>query len=141
MVVPPGPPPPDLWSPIVSSPVDDLLKRAAARLRGRIKRALQGAPSGPPIVTFEGREPKEVPPGTTLLAAASLVGLDLNHYCGGTCSCGTCRVEILEGFGALSKQEGREKMVLGGVHVEAGHRLACQARVQGPVKVRIPAWF
>lgn len=69
------------------------------------------------------------------------LGLDLSHYCGGTCSCGTCRVEILLGAEHLSSPRGNETMVLGAEHLLAGDRLACQARVLGPVVVRVPEWF
>jgi 2Fe-2S ferredoxin len=69
------------------------------------------------------------------------MGVDLDHYCGGQCACGTCRVEILEGAQNLSAQDGMEQMVLGSTHVAAGNRLACQARLLGPVRVRIPEWF
>jgi len=105
------------------------------------------APPGSVAVTFEfaGKNntpvEAEVPGGTSLLAAAARLGLEINHYCGGQCSCGTCRVEVLDGAGALSAQQGMEQMVLGSSHTAAGNRLACQARILGPVRVRIPEWF
>lgn len=127
----------------MSNPMEDALRRVARGLKRRIKDALgRGpAPSGPPHVEFVGAKAGPVPEGTTVLDAAKLLGVDLNHYCGGTCSCGTCRVEITEGHASLSRQEPREKMVLGAVHVERGDRLACQARVLGTVSVKVPAWF
>ena len=79
--------------------------------------------------------------GTTLLEAASLLDVELSHYCGGNCSCGTCRVEIMAGARHLSKQRTAEKMALGAAHTAAGHRLGCQTQVLGPVTVRIPDWF
>ncbi|RME26787.1 MAG: (2Fe-2S)-binding protein [Deltaproteobacteria bacterium] len=79
--------------------------------------------------------------GRTLLEAARELGVDLSHYCGGRCSCGTCRVEIVEGAEGLTAMVGNEAMVLGASRADAGQRLACQARLVGPVVVRVPEWF
>ena len=122
---------------------DELLRRA---VRGLGRRVLEAAgrdprPTGQPHVSFERGPAGPVGEGTSLLEAAALLGVDLTHYCGGTCSCGTCRLEILEGQRNLSKPEGRERMVLGPVHADRGDRLGCQARVLGTVRVRIPARF
>lgn len=121
------------------------LRRAGRALWSRTRRRLQRnsaqAASGTPIVTFEGEEPLRVQAGQTLLEAAESAGFDLTHYCGGTCSCGTCRVEVVSGAEYLEPAEGREEMVLGHRHVQAGDRLACQAKVRGPVVVRIPKYF
>ncbi len=78
--------------------------------------------------------------GATLLSAARTAGLELPHYCGGQCSCGTCRIRVLDGAAHLSRQESLEQMVLGSSHVAKGGRLACQARIEGPVRVHIPRW-
>jgi ferredoxin len=99
------------------------------------------------MVVFEmarpGQAPVEAlqPGGISLLAAAARAGVDIDHYCGGQCSCGTCRIEIIEGSANLSEQDGMEQMVLGSANVAAGNRLACQARILGPVRVRVPQWF
>lgn len=117
--------------------------RRARQLGGRLRSAAPAAQSG--TVRFVGRDgvlaetPAEA--GETLLRVAVVSRLDLSHYCGGTCSCGTCRVEILEGADTLSPVEGREQMVLGYQATQAGDRLACQARVGGDVVVRIPDDF
>jgi len=116
-------------------------------LRDRLSGPSDPAPEGPTTVVFErAAEPGsaqqfEVTSGMTLLAVAAQSGIELPHYCGGQCSCGTCRVEVLEGAEHLSQQESMEQMVLGTVHVGAGDRLACQARVRGPVRIRVPRWF
>lgn len=83
----------------------------------------------------------DVAPGGTILDAARAADVDLRYYCGGNCSCGTCRVSILEGQRNLSKVESMEAFVLGEEHRARGDRLACQAQVRGPVKVQIPEWF
>jgi ferredoxin, 2Fe-2S len=112
-----------------------------SRTRMRLHKEGSSAPTGPPVVTFEGHEPLSVSAGDTLLDAAATAGVGLAHYCGGTCSCGTCRVEIVAGAEHLEPAAGREEMVLGHRHIQAGDRLACQARVRGPVVVRVPKYF
>lgn len=122
---------------------EDLLKRAIRGVGRRVGELVrrEPAPSGPPFLSFEGGGAGAVPAGTTVLQAAGGLGVDLDHYCGGTCSCGTCRVEVVEGRNNLSKAEGRERMVLGPVHADRGDRLACQAKVLGPVRVRVPTRY
>ena len=82
-----------------------------------------------------------VPTGTTLLTIARQAKIDIDHYCGGQCSCGTCRVNIHSGANNLSRMCGMEEMVLGAAKTQNGCRLACQARVQGPVSFQVPRWF
>ncbi|MFT5680739.1 MAG: ferredoxin [Myxococcota bacterium] len=113
------------------------LKRAASRLTARTP----VIPAGPFSLEFEGSAPIPVPGGTTILAGAGVAGVDLDHYCGGMASCGTCKVTVVTGAENLMDADGREQMVLGSQSTAAGHRLACQARVVGPVTVRIPRWF
>jgi len=121
----------------------DAAARAGAGVRGRLPGGARRRE--PAEVTFrpEGREAtrREVPWGTTLLAAAREAGVDIDHFCGGCCSCGTCRVQILAGAGNLSRAQGNEEMVLGGVARDRGDRLACQARIEGPVEICIPEFY
>jgi len=77
----------------------------------------------------------------TILAAAKAANLDLDHFCGGQCSCGTCKVLITEGADSLTRPAGNEQMVLGQSGISSGARLACQARLIGDVRVQIPRWF
>lgn len=84
---------------------------------------------------------RTVTTGASLLAITAKLGVDLDHYCGGQCSCGTCRIKVNSGAKHLSKSEGMEGMVLGGANEAAGDRLACQARVLGDVDVTVPRWF
>jgi ferredoxin len=96
--------------------------------------------TGPVEVRF-GPTLVRVERGATVLEAAEAAGLDLRHYCGGNCSCGTCRVVIVRGARNLSRREGMEEMVLGADNVARGDRLACQAQVHGEVDIDIPDWF
>ena len=120
------------------SRIGGMLRRGARKVRGRHDAA---PPSVPVLLELEGHGVVEVSSGTTILAAACQAGVDVPHYCGGTCSCGTCRVEIVSGADKLSPAAGREQMVLGAERTRAGDRLACQARILGPVSVRVPDWF
>ncbi len=94
-----------------------------------------------PKVTFLPAElGAEVPPGTSLLEAADLAGVDLPSNCGGVCACTTCHVWVEQGLGGLSDVEDREDDKLQeAAGLSARSRLACQARVgEADVLVRIP---
>lgn len=118
-----------------------------AALKGALRSALSparpaAAPApAAPALTIDGGPSAPVPFDTPLLDAAAALGADLDHFCGALASCGTCRVEVLAGASALSPAEPRERMVLGDAKSKAGDRLACQARVRGPVTIRVPAYF
>lgn len=99
-----------------------------------------GQTTGPVRVIFNGQEVR-ADAGITLLDAARRNNIDLRSYCGGNCSCGTCRLEVVKGQKNLSRREGLEEMVLGPDFVQKGQRLACQAQVFGDVEVRIPTHF
>ncbi len=94
----------------------------------------------PVLVRFGDRE-VAVERGRTLLEAARDHDVDLRSYCGGNCSCGTCRVEIVARPEGLSRRQSMEEFVLGMDATRRGDRLACQAEVLGPVDVRVPDWF
>ncbi len=98
-------------------------------------------PNAPVEVVFEGGDSGArgvVENGATVLDAADLLGVDVSHYCGGNCSCGTCKIQVLAGAGNLSRLESREAMVLGPTLAGKGWRLACQTRLHGPVTIRVP---
>jgi ferredoxin len=81
--------------------------------------------------------PIESETGLTVLGIARNHSIDIPSYCGGRCSCGTCRI-VIEGSGAgLSALTPNEAMVLGDSQVRSGERLACQARLIGPVRVHL----
>lgn len=78
----------------------------------------------------------EVRSGTTVLDAAIAAGLDLNHYCGGMASCGSCRVSDV--VGPVSPLDPMEEATLDVVKERDGDRLGCQTRVLGAVTVTVP---
>jgi ferredoxin len=98
-------------------------------------------PNAPVEVEFEGHGRGAVENGTTVLEAADLLGVDLSHYCGGNCSCGTCKVLVLAGARNLSRRESMESMVLGPGLADQGWRLACQTRILGPATLRVPEFL
>ena len=112
-------------------------RQLARRVRGPGKKEHD---SGPAVVQF-GDQSIEVPLNTTLLSAAQQLDLDLDHFCGGNCSCVSCRMQVLDGEAYLSNACPDELMVLGVDSESKGGRLACQAQVRGPVSVQIPDYF
>lgn len=120
------------------------LKRLLKRSRNLARKLRNSAPipknTGPVTVEF-GDLSIEVPAHTTILEAAIQLDLDLDHFCGGNCSCGSCRIQVIQGGTNLSAPRPNEQMVLGPEAEEKGDRLACQARVSGPVSIVIPEFF
>ena len=89
------------------------------------------------------------PLGTPLLQAARELGVDIDSICGGRARCGRCQVEAVEGSFA------KENIVSSGSHLsprgeaeryceqrgrlQPGHRLSCQAKILGDVRIDVPA--
>ncbi len=75
----------------------------------------------------------QVPAGTTILSAATKVGVFVNSLCGGDGVCGRCRVIVEEGntSGGTTEFFTREE-------IRSGYILACQARVESDLVVQIP---
>lgn len=100
----------------------DRLKKVAAR------------PDVVPIV-IDGRR-VEVSRGGTLLGAAMKNGVRLMHVCGARTLCATCRVVVEAGEENLTPMAGTERFSLRWhLSMSPRTRLACQARVNGPVEV------
>ena len=124
-----------------------ILKRGIARGRAVVSRGgADPRPEEEVTVVFEGPGGEELATvvsagGRTVLAAARDAGIDLDHFCGGQCSCGTCKVVIRADAQALTQPLGNEQVVLGQSGMKAGARLACQARLISDVRVQIPRWF
>ncbi len=89
------------------------------------------------IVDFEpiGRR-IPVKPGTDLLTAAQLAGVDLLAVCGGTGLCGACRVRLVSG--ELTPLTSSEKQALDATQTAQGYRLACQAQPLSDVRLEVP---
>jgi uncharacterized 2Fe-2S/4Fe-4S cluster protein (DUF4445 family) len=78
----------------------------------------------------------EILPGTNLLEAASLAGINLASSCGGNGSCGQCRVKIVKG--KTPPPNSQEKRLLTEAELKNGLRLACCLSAEGDLEVSIP---
>lgn len=86
------------------------------------------------LVTFEpDGAVAGVAPGTTVAEAARTAGVRTELPCGGGGICGGCAVHA---EGDLAPPTRDEERALGADRLERGIRLACRARVLGPVAVR-----
>jgi ferredoxin len=86
-----------------------------------------------PRVEVEGFPPFDVDPETTLLQACELQGIPMESACGGFAACNSCRVVVIGSADGLSPEVDEEDTFLD----RADQRLGCQARVLGPVRVRL----
>lgn len=87
-----------------------------------------------PTVTFDDEGTSgEFEPGTRLLDCAKGLGIRISNVCGGDGSCGTCRIEVIEGDERLTPPTPDETSK----DIEAPYRLSCQARLLGDVIVRV----
>lgn len=117
-------------------------------IRRRIKRLLgmpiEGAAAAEEVpkaqITVVGPNGKEmsatVNVGMSLLAAAGALPKPIASGCSDS-SCGTCRVEVLEGAETLDEQSAKERATLKENGYPTNLRLACRAELkQGSVKVK-----
>ncbi len=87
-----------------------------------------------PRVTFADQQKTgEFPAGKTLLSAALDLGVVISHVCGGDGACGTCRIEVVEGYEQLTAPTPDETYK----EIEPPYRLSCQARLVGDVIVKV----
>lgn len=73
-----------------------------------------------------------VPPGTDLLRAAALAGLEIKSGCGGEGVCGRCLVAIRSGRARVEEGNMAPK------YRRLGYALACRTKVEGDLVVEIP---
>jgi class 3 adenylate cyclase/hemoglobin-like flavoprotein len=74
--------------------------------------------------------------GCSILEASLAAGIPHYHQCKGRARCTTCRVRVLEGEANLSSPDADELTILEKHALPSDIRLACQARVFGPVTVQ-----
>ena len=84
-------------------------------------------------LTIDGYPAFEVDEGTTLLEACDARAIPMESACGGFAACNSCRVVVISGADALSPRLDEEDGFLDA----DDQRLGCQARVRGPVHVRL----
>ena len=86
-----------------------------------------------------GREVRVVH-DTNLMDAVLQTGLGLGQSCDGIALCGFCRVQVVEGLENLTPASEKEHKVLAAQHAGDNERLACCARVSGPVTITADCW-
>jgi ferredoxin len=86
-----------------------------------------------------GREARVVHE-TNLMDAVLQTGLVLGQSRDGIALCGFCRVRVLEGLENLTPAESEEQKILAAEHAGSDERLACCARIHGPVIVTADYW-
>jgi Na+-transporting NADH:ubiquinone oxidoreductase subunit F len=86
-------------------------------------------------ITINDATTVQVPVGGKLLDALSSAGVYLPAACGGTGTCGQCRLWVLEGGGAVLPTE---KTRLTRRELRDGTRLACQVTIPQEMAVRVP---
>jgi len=74
-------------------------------------------------------------PGTVILEAAALAGFIIHTPCGGTGKCTKCIILIRSGTCQATEQE---LTALGKTRIDEGARLACLARISGPITIEVP---
>lgn len=72
----------------------------------------------------------------TLLNAALSAGIPHTHVCGGNARCSTCRVVVMEGLENMDPPNEKEQALAKRLELLPMIRIACQATVRGPVRVR-----
>ncbi len=79
-----------------------------------------------------------VPAGSTVLEAARSLGVDIESVCGGTRSCGKCRVVCEAGTANLSPFTPEECRFIEQKERAEGFRLACAAEIRGNAVLFVP---
>ncbi len=87
-------------------------------------------------VTFEDIElTVNIPVGTRVIEVSEKVGSGIIYSCR-ECDCGTCMMEVTEGWDNLSEPSVLEDKVLRENMAGRNQRLACQAQILGKVSVK-----
>lgn len=87
-----------------------------------------------PRVTFlDAAKSAEFDEGKILLRAAQEMEVRVSSVCGGDGACGTCRIEVIEGWSNLTPPTPDEWSK----ELEAPYRLSCQAKLKGDVVVKV----
>ena len=87
----------------------------------------------PRVIFVDAGKAAEFPVGKTLLSCAGEMDVRVSHVCGGDGACGTCRIEVVEGWDNLSPPTPDETYK----ELEAPHRLSCQSKLLGDVIVKV----
>jgi ferredoxin len=87
-----------------------------------------------PRVTFaDAGKSAEFPAGKTVLTCALDMQVIISHVCGGDGACGTCRIEVVEGWDNLTPPTPDETYK----ELDPPYRLSCQAKLVADVIVKV----
>ena len=75
----------------------------------------------------------EFPAGRTLLSCAQEMGVRVSSVCGGDGACGTCRIEVVNGWDNLTPPTPDETYK----ELDPPYRLSCQAKLAGDVEAKV----
>jgi uncharacterized 2Fe-2S/4Fe-4S cluster protein (DUF4445 family) len=74
----------------------------------------------------------------SILEAAKTLGIDLSSLCGGTGTCGKCKVRIEKGIEQLTSPTEQELKHLTDEEIKGNYRLACQVKPTKSIVVYVP---
>src|SRR5690554_971604 len=86
------------------------------------------------IVTEDKSRCLQVEQGTNLLRLLNKYNIEISSPCGGSRSCGKCRVRVLEGKAAITEAE---RELLSAQELADGYRLACCIEIAADLKIEI----
>ena len=87
----------------------------------------------PRVVFLDEGKAGEFAAGKTLLSISGEMGVKVSHVCGGDGACGTCRIEVVQGWDNLTAPTPDETYK----EIESPYRLSCQAKLIGDVAVKV----
>ena len=87
----------------------------------------------PRVIFVDEGKSAEATTGKTLLSAALEMDIKISHVCGGDGACGTCRVEVIDGWDNLTPPTPDETYK----ELEPPYRLSCQSKLLGDVVVKV----
>ena len=87
----------------------------------------------PRVTWADTGQSAEFPAGKSLLAVAASMKVKVSSVCGGDGACGTCRIEVVDGWNALTPPTPDETYK----ELDPPFRLSCQARLVGDVVIRV----
>jgi ferredoxin len=122
---------------IIRSVIGAAREISAPNLKRSFAARLKEVAARPDVVPIrlDGKK-LDVPLGGTILGAALKNGVRLMHVCGARTLCATCRVRVADGAENLTPMKPTERFSLRWhLSVSPRTRLACQARVNGPVEL------
>jgi 2Fe-2S ferredoxin len=95
------------------------------------------------IFEFEDKNLKSIEldayEGDSVLDVALDEGIELHHNCGAVCACSTCHVYIEDGMSCLPEITDKEEDFIDrAINPRINSRLACQCKIAGELRVRIP---